>query len=230
MIALDHIALWTRNNYRSTYELSRETGLGSYDGGFLPGHGIGQKIVPLGGDVFIEVEGIIDFDVYRAGSFITDAIARNTVEGDCFMAWCLRSDSLEDLEAFAEHRGTEVQGGITGGLITMTGATGADDMAITPSVPESWLFGKPNMYHEPDLTDHMGSRGAQDGTGSVTGQGVAWIEIGGSRDDLRDWLGPVFTATEDAVDIRYNGGRSGLHAVGVNTSDGEREIRRQPPR
>ena len=73
-------------------------------------------------------------------------------------------------------------------------------------------------------------RGAQDGTGSVTGQGVAWIEIGGPRDDLRDWLGPVFTATEDAVDIRYNGGRSGLHAVGVNTSGGEREIRCQPPR
>lgn len=230
MIALDHIAMWTRNNYRSTYELSQETGLGSFDGGFLPFHGIGQKIVPLGGDVFIEVEGIIDFDVYTEGSIITEAIARNTVDGDCFMAWCLRSDSLDDLEAFAAHRKTTVRNGIDGGLIVMTGATDAGGMAITPSVPESWMIGKPNMYHEPDLTNHWGSRAAQPGTGTVTGEGVAWIEIGGTRDDLAEWLGPIFEATEAAIDIRYNGDRSGLHAVGVNTSGGERVIRREPPR
>jgi hypothetical protein len=230
MIALDHIAMWTRNNYRSTYQLSQETGLGSFDGGFLPFHGIGQKVVPLGGDVFIEVEGIVDFDVFHQGSAITEAIARNTVDGDCFQAWCLRSDSLEDLEAFATHRGTKVQYGIVGGLIEMTGATDAGEMAIAPSVPESWMIGKPNMYHVPDLTNHWGSRRARPGTGTVLGGGVAWIEIGGTREDLVQWLGPVFDATEAAIDIRYNGRRPGLHAVGVKTTGGERVIRRQPPR
>lgn len=230
MIALDHIALWTRNHYRHAYELSRETGLGSFDGGFFPVHGIAQKIVPLGGDVYLEVEGIVDFDVFSTGSWITEAIARNTAEGGCFMGWCLRSDSLDEMQSFADYRGVELQHGIAGGYQLMNRPPATDRMVLTPPVQQSWAIGKPNIYYELDLSEHYGRMPVQPGTGSTVGQGVAWIEIGGTRENLADWLGPVFEATEAALEIRFNGGRSGLHAVGVNTTAGERQIRRQPPR
>ena len=230
MIALDHIALWSRNHYRSTFELSQETGLGNLDGGFFPVHGLGQKIVPLGGHMYIEVEGVIDFDVFTNGSWIADTLERNTIEGDYFMGWCLGSDSLDEIEAFAAHRGVEPQHGIDGGKYRMTGPSDASKVILTPSVRDSWAVGKPNMY----LVSGFGERGSgltpQPGTGDVVAQGVAWIEIGGTRDDLLDWLGPIFDSTEAAIDIRYNGGSSGLHALGVNTSEGEREIRRRPRR
>lgn len=232
MIALDHIALWSRNHYRSTYDLSRETGLGNFDGGFFPAHGIGQKIVPLGGHIYLEIEGVIDFDVLAEGSWITEAIARSTGdgEGDCFMGWCLGSDSLDEIEAFAAHRGITPQRGIAGGKFRMTGPTDAGDVILTPSVQQSWGVGKPNMYLVPDFSGKSAAMVAQPGTGDVIPQGVAWIEIGGTRHELVDWLGPVFDATEAAIDIRYNGGPPGLHALAVDTSDGERLIRRRPSR
>lgn len=230
MIALDHIALWTRNHYRHAYELSQESGLGSFDGGFFPVHGLAQKIVPLGGDVYIEVEGIVDLDVFIGGSWIRETLERNTVDGACFMGWCLRSDSFGDLEALATYRGVEVQQGISGGYQVMTTPPATGMLLLTPPVRQSWGLGKPNMYYEPDLSAHYGRQSALPGTGPVVGHGVSWIEIGGTREELADWLGPVFAETEAAIDIRYNGGRSGLHAVGVNTSAGEKVIRRQPPR
>ncbi|HEY8741215.1 MAG TPA: VOC family protein, partial [Candidatus Dormibacteraeota bacterium] len=45
--------------------------------------------------------------------------------------------------------------------------------------------------------------------------GIAWVEIGGDPDKLRDWLG------EDAATVRLVGGKPGVRSVGIIAADGD---------
>jgi hypothetical protein len=68
------------------------------------------------------------------------------------------------------------------------------------------------------------------GSGDVTGQGRAWIEIGETRSDFQEWLGDVASPSDFPLEIRYNGGTPGLYGMGVQTDRGVVEIRRPPVR
>src|SRR6218665_2292440 len=93
MIALDHIAIWSDNLYRTTIDLSESTGIGSTDGGYFPGLGLGQKLLSLGGSVYLEIESIVDHRMIADGAPLARELARQTAGGDCFAGFCLRSDS-----------------------------------------------------------------------------------------------------------------------------------------
>jgi hypothetical protein len=54
--------------------------------------------------------------------------------------------------------------------------------------------------------------------------GIAWLLLGGSRDDLGDWIGPAI----DDLPLGFNGGAAGLRAVAVNTDGGQIVVRRRP--
>src|SRR6476660_434553 len=97
MITLDHIAVWSDNLYRTTVELSRETGIGSSDGGYFPGLGLGQKIMSLGNHVYIEVESIVDHRMITDRGPMALELERQTQAGDCFAGLCLRSDSMDEI-------------------------------------------------------------------------------------------------------------------------------------
>jgi hypothetical protein len=227
MIHFDHVCMAAPNVYESTYRLSQETGLGNYDGGFFPLYGIGHRVVPLAPDIYIEVESLIDRRPLAQGQPLAAFMDRQTREGDRFVGWCLRSDTLEELEAFAAHHGTVVDHATTGknaGRQMMDGSRGFALQA--PSATTAWPIGKPNLYFKPGNGAHAGSLPVVPGSGRVTGRGLEWIEIGEDHDAFAAWLGDVARPSGFPFEVRYNGGAAGLYAMGVRSDEGVIEIRR----
>ncbi|MCZ7536247.1 MAG: VOC family protein [Acidimicrobiia bacterium] len=60
MLRIDHFCIGSRHLYEGAERFRAETGLDSYDGGWFPGMGVGQRIVPLGDLCYIEIESVID--------------------------------------------------------------------------------------------------------------------------------------------------------------------------
>ncbi|WP_185564692.1 VOC family protein [Rhodococcus sp. KBW08] len=228
MITLDHIAVWSDNLYRTTVELSQSTGIGSTDGGYFPGLGLGQKILSLGEHVYIEVESIIEHRMIADRSPMALELERQTAKGDCFAGLCLRSDSLDEIEAFAQHRGITPRQGIDGGKVPMEAARATSGTVHAPDFWNSWRLGKPNIYYVPDLSGHASATLPQEGTGDVRATGVISIEIGGRKADLQRWLGDVADPEKLGTKIIYNGGPDGLYAVTFGSTVGTQSIRLNP--
>ncbi|MCE0764094.1 VOC family protein [Pseudonocardia kujensis] len=227
MIALDHIAIWSNNLFDTTYRISQGTGIGNCDGGFFPGLGFGQKVISLGGDVYIEVESMADHQQVLDRSRTSIEMERQIAHGDCFAAWCLRSDDIGEMNAFSRHFGKPLTEGIPGGKFRMSGESSAKTRHI-PVFWESWFIGMPNIYYVPDLSSHSSRLPPQEGTGKVVAQGVTAIEIGGSEDDLKRWLGDVCDPRQFSFDIGYNNKDHGLYEVFFDTDDGPKSIRLNP--
>ena len=105
MIELDHISLGVRNLYEGAHRLREETGLDNYEGGWIEAGGIANRIVPLPGDVFIEVESwIVAGEPNPWSRWFFDA----TAAGDSWMFWCLRATTMDEMEAIAERLGSSV--------------------------------------------------------------------------------------------------------------------------
>lgn len=228
MITLDHIAVWSDNLYRTTVELSRQTGIGSSDGGYFPGLGLGQKIISLGNHAYIEVESIVDHRMITDRGPMALELERQTTSGDCFAGLCLRTDSVEEIHEFAKAHGIMPMEGISGGKVPMVPSADKPPIPHTPDFWNSWRVGKPNIYYVSDLSRHSSLAAAQHGTGDVKGAGVISIEIGGSEADLQEWLGDVANVRELGVEINYNGGPDGLYAVTFDSSVGLQTIRLNP--
>ena len=231
MIHFDHVCMAAPNVYESTFRLSNETGLGNYDGGFFPLYGIGHRVVPLAPDIYIEVESVIDQRAVQSGQPLAVFMDRQTRDGDRFLGWCLRSDTMEELAAFAAHHDTKIDLATTGkhaGRQMMNGTRGFALQA--PSATVAWPMGKPNLYFKPGGGVHAASLPVVPGSGDAKGEGLEWIEIGESRSSFQSWLGDVASPSDFPFDIRYNGGAAGLYGMGVRTDRGVVEIRRPPVR
>lgn len=227
MIALDHIAIWSDNLYRTTIDLSEQTGIGSTDGGYFPGLGLGQKLLSLGAGVYIEVESVVDHRMIADGDALAVEVQRQTFEGACFAGLCLRSDDPSEIEAFAAHVGRPVSGEIAGGKRPVDRRIARKGAVHAPDFRNSWLRGKPNVYLVDDLASHPSALPPQPGSGDVRGQGVTAIEVGGTEADLRAWLGPL-DVDDLGIAVTYNGGPDGLYAVTFASSVGPQTIRLHP--
>lgn len=227
MIALDHIAIWSGNLYRTTIELSRMTGIGSADGGYFPGLGLGQKIISLGGSVYLEIESIVDHAMIARRDPLALELERQTAGGDCFAGLCFRSDDLAEIESFAAHRGVAVAAEIAGGKEVMVPRRKRGTAVHAPDFLGSWLLGKPNIYYVPDLGSHSSTLPIQPGTGDVQGLGVTSLELGGDEESLRAWLGDI-DPDRLGIDITFNGLSDGLYAVGFDSTAGPQTIRLAP--
>lgn len=224
MISFDHVAVWSRNHYRTTVEITNETGLPSRDGGYFPEFGLGQKYIPIADDIYIEVEGPIDLDIILRGDDPTvELLLKQTRDGDCFMGWCLRTDSLEELERFAAHHRAKVLEAIPGGKIDMSGES--PSVRHSPGAMQSWPVGRPNLYYTPDLSKHACAIPASRWTGSADPKGLLAIEIGGTEQDLIDWFGDIFHPRDFPFGIIYNNKEHGLYAMTLDTTEGEKVLR-----
>lgn len=226
MLPLDHVAIWCQDLFRTTFRLSQESGIGNRDGGFLPGLGLGQKVMPLGKDAYLEIESIVDYTRVLDPTEPIRQFMRQTRDGDCFAGWSLRSDSLDVIEVFAKHRGVHLAQGVPGGKVRMDGYTKTSVHA--PSTYETWLSGMPNIYYVPDLQHHSSRLPVDAGTGRTQPTGVLALEIGGSENDLATWFGDICSPGNLPIELSYNGGPPGLYALQVGTQDGVHEIRLKP--
>ena len=215
---IDHWQISSRNLYVSAHKLREETGLGFYDGGFLSPV-IANKIFPLGGGAYIEINGVVDAgavsDPKTPGA---KAYMDRTVKGDCFSLIAMRVDTLAELEQIAKrHRSTVSQGGRT----------------RPDGPPVKWFStpagaapaGRVNWYcHEDRQYMHPSGQPAISAPGLVTPRGVAWLEMGGTEKEMDEWIGQPSAP----FGYRFNGKAHGLYAIAVKTDKGEVVIRRRP--
>ena len=211
MIELDHISLGVRNIYEGAHRLREETGLDNYEAGFLP-PALANRIVPLPGDFFIELESWIDAgDVNTWGQWFIDS----TAAGDAWMFWCLRATTMEEMEAIADRLGSSV-------FTTKAARIKPDGeevgWTVAPASMKPWAAGLPNWYYREDPTRHP-ARTAVNHRRPFTG--VSWLEVGGDRAVMQEHVGSeVF----ERLPLRFVDQPPGLYAVAIGTEDGNEVV------
>jgi hypothetical protein len=216
---LDHFSLGTRYLYEGCHRLREETGLDNYDGGWFPGTGIANRIVPLPGDVYIEVESIVDQYSAPRGNVIADWF-KETLNGgeDHWMFWCLRTATREDLEDVAARFGSSVSSGL--GRFHPSGAARQSNRAPREHAP--WARGLPNWYFVDDMSMHPSRQPVQHAKPLAA---IAWLEVGGSAKDMEEHVG---SETFETLPLRFVGQPAGLYGLGLTAESGEEIAIRRP--
>jgi hypothetical protein len=98
MIEIDHVIALVADLDEAAEDLYREHGLGSVPGGRHPGHGTGNRIVPLAA-TYLELMGVVD-PVEAMGSPMGRWAAAHTRSGAIRpVALCLRTDDIDAVAA-----------------------------------------------------------------------------------------------------------------------------------
>jgi hypothetical protein len=215
MIQIDHICIGVKNVYEGSQRLRDETGLGNYEGGWFRELGLANRIVPLGDDTYIEVEGVIDIFKIEEGNQTAVWFRNKVAAGDVFIGWCARATTRAEFEAIAKRLGEDIM---------ETRRTRPDgNTLVAARVPDTikcWNAGLPNFFFFPDLSRHPSRLPIEPGSG-VKPYGIAWMELGGSAEAMSDWLG----IPASSLPLRFNGRAPGPYALAVKTEKREVVIR-----
>ncbi|MCU1449231.1 MAG: hypothetical protein JWP02_1401, partial [Acidimicrobiales bacterium] len=94
VLAVDHVIVAVSDLEEAGRRYDEQHGLASVDGGRHPGHGTGNRIVPLGSS-YIELMAVVDRDE-AASSGLGSWLAQRLGEvGEGPAALCLRTDDIE---------------------------------------------------------------------------------------------------------------------------------------
>jgi hypothetical protein len=159
---IDHVIWATRDLDAAAERFEREFGLAATGGGRHEGMGTHNRIVPLGGG-YVELLAVADAAEAAAsplGRFV-DAAA----EG--WMGWAV---VVDDVEAAAARLGTELT------VIARAGFT-ARLTAVAEALAEPTL---PFFLQRDEGTPDPGDGGSAGG--------LAWVEVAGDAERLREWL------------------------------------------
>jgi catechol 2,3-dioxygenase-like lactoylglutathione lyase family enzyme len=184
-------------------------GLLAVDGGTHPRWGTANRLVPLGEACYLELVAVVDAAI-ADGSTFGRAIGARAASGDAWFAVCLASD---DIEGRAAELGLAVEPGSRrlpdGRTISWRGA-GVEAAARSPDVPFfiAWDVA-------PDL--HPGAIAPAHPCGAT---GIARIEVSGSPDRWRSWVGAA-----DGLPIDVAPGPAEVRAVVLASTAGELTIR-----
>ncbi|MFW6724826.1 VOC family protein [Streptomyces sp. MAR4 CNY-716] len=220
---LDHLTLGVRHLYKGAERLRRETGLRSHEGGWLDQMPTANRIVPLPGDAFLNIESVIDpatEDLPPGIGAFAAWFAGTTQRADHWMSWNLRTRTLADLEEVARRFG--------GKVVTAPGSHRPDGtVATTVMAPGdaalTWARGLPNFYYHADMAAHPARRVPH--THERPLQRIAWLEVGGDPRELARHIG---SATYATLPLRFVDAPPGLHGIGLTTRDGEELAVRAP--
>jgi hypothetical protein len=222
---LDHIHMGCGNVYTTAFDLMKATKIGHYDGGFTADITIGNKTVPLGGSAYLDVESIVDpfatADQSKRPWWYKRAVA---VKSPIFSGVCLRVTTMEELSEIARRHGGTVRPKAT----IRTPPEGPPAKFWEAPYPaagtaDPWESGKPTWCcWEDRLYMHPSGPPVVNAPGLVDPMGVAWMEMGGTKAEMRLWL----DQNPDDFHMKFNGKSPGLYAIGVSTDVGEVVIRR----
>jgi hypothetical protein len=222
MAVLDHIHIGCTNIFTTAFDLMKATRIGHFDGGFVDGIVTGQKMVPLGGGSYLEIESIVDpfaaADLTRRPWWYRRAVAAKSA---IFSGISLRVSTVDELRDIAKRHGGDTR------LNTRTPPDGPPFRFWSgPQVSagtDPWESGRPTWCcWEDRLYMHPSGQPIVNAPGLVNPMGIAWLEMGGTKAQMLDWLGQ----NPDELKMKFNGRSAGLYAIGVNTDAGLVEIRR----
>ncbi len=200
MLAFDHVVIPVTDLDTAAARMSGEHGLASTAGGRHPGHGTGNRIIPLGPD-YLELMAVVDRDE-AAGSPMGRWVTASAAEGDRIGALCLRTD---DIEATASRLGLEpmAMSRRTPEGVLLSWRLAGVDRAFTEGLP---------FFIQWDTPDHPGTTPCRHEARPL---GIKWLEFGADTAGLENWLG------DHSLDIRMAPGGPGPQRVGIATQKGE---------
>lgn len=203
VLAVDHVIVVVHDLMAAARRYYEQTGLASVVGGLHPGHGTGNRIVPLG-DSYIELMAVVDGDE-AAASPLGSWVERRLVNvGEAPAALCLRTDDVEGTARRTGHTPLPMSRTRPDGVVLEWHLV-ALDAALTEGLP---FFIR---WHGDDI-DHPGRAMVEHRCAAV---GIEWVELGGDKDRMASWLGP------HALPLRHVEGPPGLHRIAVALADGE---------
>jgi hypothetical protein len=201
MLEVDHVLMAVGNLEEAAERLEREHGLKSIDGGRHSGWGTANRVIPLGRE-YIELIGVVDPDQaleHPFGRWMLDRVA----DGDHLLRCCLRPT---DIEETAERLGADP---VPGSRETPHGDSlhwrlVGLEAAMSNNLP-FFIEWHPESEHPGALEVRHPSKA----------MGIAYVEIGGDPEQLRDWLG------EEVATVRLVGGKPGVKSIGIIAADGD---------
>lgn len=201
-LAIDHVIFTVRNFDAAADRLARKHGLVSVPGGRHPGHGTGNRIIPLGPN-YIELMSVVD-DAEAASSPLGRWVSARIAAGDGPAALCLRTDDIEEV---ADRLGIHAE------PMTRRKPDGSELSWHLAGLSRMLEDGFPFFIEWHAAEADLPGRIVVDH--SVEPRGISWVEIGGGVRAIADWVG----ATD--IDVRVTGGPAGVKRVGIVTAGGE---------
>lgn len=203
MLRLDHVVYAVPDLDEAAVRFREAFGLDSTEGGRHERWGTANRIVPLG-DQYVELVAVVDETAAARTGFGRGVLERASGGG----GWLTIAAVAEDLDAVAARLELEIGSGSRtrpDGEILRWRSAGLDDPRREPWMP---------FFLGWDVPDELHPGRARAGHG-VQADGIAWVEVGGDAERLREWLGG------EELPIRVIEGEPGVRRVGVATSDGE---------
>lgn len=206
MLALDHVIVVVDDLDVAATRFEREHGLGSVPGGRHPGHGTGNRIIPLG-TTYIELMAVVAADE-AASSPMGRWAAAHTAPGPTPAGLCLRAN---DIDAVADRLGLDVHemSRVRPDGVTLRWRYCGLDEAFGPhALPFFIRWEVPTGLHP----------GADRVVHATVATGLAWVEVGGDPTVLAERLGA------SDVPVRTVGGQPGVRRFAISTAEGERVV------
>jgi catechol 2,3-dioxygenase-like lactoylglutathione lyase family enzyme len=202
VLEFDHVIIAVRDLDAAARRLEDRYGLASVAGGRHPGHGTGNRIIPLGPD-YLELMAVVD-PAEAAGSPLGSFVARFAEDGERPMALCLRSDDVTSLAARLGLEPVSMSRLRPDGVELAWTLAGVGD-ALGPERLPFFI-----EWHV-DAEDHPGRETASHAAAVA---GIAWVEFGADPATLASRLG------DHDLDLRVHDGERGPSAIAVATASG----------
>lgn len=202
-MVVDHVVMVVRDAERTADELRREHGLGSETSGFLPLAGTVGYMIPLLPPAYLEFHAIQDRRVAERTNAGRVALAAEAA-GYGWFRWSVLAD---DLEAVSRRLGSPIFDYTKPhGDGTLRGWRAVDG---PPHLP--FFVDYPNNGDRAGRIRAMYERVGH----SCSPEGISELTLGGSRDELDDWLGP------HDLPLRFVDGDAGIRSVRIATAGGD---------
>jgi len=203
MLRLDHVVYATGDRDEAAVRFREEFGLDSAVGGRHERWGTANRIVPLG-DEYLELISAVDEATASANGFGRDVLELAASGG----GWLTIAAATDDIEPIASRLGLVVGNGSRtrpDGEVVRWRMAGLEDPRRDPWMP---------FFLTWDIPIELRPGRARAGHGVRAG-GIAWVEVGGDAERLREWLGG------EELPIRVVEAAPGIHRVAISTADGE---------
>jgi catechol 2,3-dioxygenase-like lactoylglutathione lyase family enzyme len=203
MLRLDHVVYAVRDLDEAAVRFREELGLDSTVGGRHERWGTANRIVPFG-DQYLELVAAVDEATALRNPFGRGILERASEGG----GWFTIAVATDGVDAVASRLHLDVVAGSRtrpDGEVVLWRMAGPEDPRRDPWMPFFLTWDVP-------VELHPGRARAGHG---IRAEGIAWVEVGGDAERLREWLGG------EELPIRVVDAVPSIHRVAISTANGE---------